>query len=257
MQFQSTLIINWLVLSILGYQIDISADSAKIDINTFFDTYNLKYFGQISSQEIYDYPTNFTISSIEHKTKVYFKPNTFSGNSEIAFYLQYMNDSTTVSQYFETVTQPDNQAQFAHTKFIDKRFVYVIQLQDHLANVQIHLVNNKCLHFFAYISKDPDITGSHYREDGVIRFWMLDDFQMKSQVDIYTRQGTDHTVYLSNPFETQGQRVYLKILCPFLRKNQTTIPRLELSFSMRDNVSEPVSPTEPDTNSPIKCTRSV
>lgn len=125
--------------------------------------------------------------------------------------------------------------------------MYVMGISEKVKSINIEVTKNICLHFFAYLTSDPDLNAVINKEPAYVDVKIKDAPNVKSLAQSYLRQQDEYNLTLQNPNTDPGKKQYLKILCPFTRAFKSEFPLLTISFTQKSQ-SELNTPEVQDTS---------
>ena len=237
--------ISLLISSTRPYQNQITINNTIIDLTEMFTNYQKMWTGYISKNEIDDFTT---LSVATKLSEIYYK-EAVSGEeySDLGFVIHNHQDSNSMNTYFFDMETPNTGTGF--TKFFDKRFVMVMGISPQIGSIKIDWSQNKCLYFLAILTSDPDFKGEVFWHEAFVNLKIKDAPDFKQQLSRFSRSQEGYIIGLQNQVHDASQ--YLKIVCPFFRKESTQNSKLVLTFEPKQETEDP-SPSELDPSGSIK-----
>ena len=234
MYIKIVLLILNLLLGILGYTENINKNEGYINLTNYFNDYTKLYYQNISTDDLSYNPTE-TNTSGTYLTKVYYKKKATEYKSFISFNIYNFQEWSQMDGFFkDNSLQPESIIKELYSKF-----TYVIALDKTIKKANIEIKNNNCIYFVPFFTEDPDITADYYSQYGVAEFNIYDDDdQLRNFFLNYNRTNDDKNLTIENKLTTTQNKVYLKILCPFMKLYTSNSSKLLVTFEKeQDNTN--------------------
>lgn len=236
MLFQTVLLFSLALLEFNCFENNLQKNYDQVNASNHFSSWELKWSDWISYHELHDNQdqTGTTISKL---SKIYFldtsAANTFA---EVSFNIYDYADNDSMSTYFFNMEEDANQGT-NFTKYFNNRFIFTMGISQKIKTINIDFSNNKCIHFFAFLTTDPDLHGEVYQYQAFVNLKIKNAPELKKRLQNYTREENHYELSIENPNETSGVQ-YLRILCPFFRKNVDSNSKLFITFTQHPTNEE-------------------